>query len=106
MLVGILPLLGHGTASTTPQDHARATLTKKFTAEDAFVTSEELAQAESGGAPELIQTIHRKIRAFDPEPGAWTIRAGKRVKLLAAKIEEGRLVLTRIQEEGKNPRAV
>jgi methionyl-tRNA formyltransferase len=89
-----------------PQDHSSATYTKKFSTEDAFVPEEELRTATSGEKLEAARNIHNKILAFTPEPGTWTIQNGKRTKLLASRIENGKLILTKIQEEGKTPRDV
>lgn len=88
-----------------PQDESRATYTRKFTSEDAFVSEEDLAVATSGNSPEKATEIDRKIRALNPEPGVWTIQNGKRVKLLEAKIIDSKLQLTKIQQEGKTPSA-
>lgn len=101
MLVRLFPDVKRGTAQAAPQDHAHATFTKKFTTEDALVPYEELAATERGDTPNVAQTIHRKIRAFDPEPGAWTVRDGKRIKLIAAEVRDGKLVITKYQNEGK-----
>ncbi|MEY4731649.1 MAG: hypothetical protein RL681_595 [Candidatus Parcubacteria bacterium] len=106
MLVELLSSLERGTAKAIPQDHANATFTKKFTTDDAYIPAEELAQAERGGVPELARTIHRKIRAFDPEPGAWTFMDGKRTKLLGARIDTDHIVLTKLQREGGMPHVV
>jgi methionyl-tRNA formyltransferase len=102
MLTKLLHKTNDGLPPATAQDHERATLTRKFRTEDAFIEPEDLAQALAGDA-ERAKAVHRAIRAFDPEPGAWTIRDGKRLKLLAARLEDAKLVLTRIQYEGKTP---
>lgn len=104
LLIKTLPKLTEGKITPVPQDESLATYTKKFTAEDAFVTEEDLKAAQAGSAktPE----IYNKIRALNPEPGAWTIQNGKRVKLLEAKIIDSRLQLTKIQQEGKTPSAL
>ncbi|PIR89440.1 MAG: methionyl-tRNA formyltransferase [Candidatus Harrisonbacteria bacterium CG10_big_fil_rev_8_21_14_0_10_40_38] len=82
------------------QDHKNATFTKKISTDDAFIDESDLMSAQNG---ENAEEIYRKIRGFNPEPGAWTIKNGKRTKLLEAKIIDKKLVLTLIQEEGKNP---
>jgi len=46
----------------------------------------------------------RKILALNPEPGAWTVRDGKRVKLLEAEVKGGALTVKKIQVEGGKPR--
>ncbi len=102
MLVELLRRAERGMPPAIPQDHAQATFTKKFATEDAFVAPEDLARAESGDT-DAAQSIHRKIRAFHPEPGAWTVLNNKRRKLLTAEIRKGQLVITTYQDEGKNP---
>lgn len=86
-----------------PQDESKATFTKKFSREDTFVSEDELTQALKGNGAEKVAG---KIRAFSAEPGAWTIQNGKQVKLLACRIENGKLKLTKIQTEGKNPQTL
>lgn len=103
MLAKLLSELQHGTVTATPQDHTQATFTKKFTTDDTQIAADELTKAESGTAPELALSIHQKIRAFFPEPGAWTVLNGKRRKLLAAETRGGKLFVTKYQDEGKKP---
>lgn len=107
-----IPGLIDGTIVAREQDHAKATFTKKFTTEDAFIDIHDIerAQAEGGG---LAIAIERKIRALNPEPGTWTMAASidtlhfgkeKRVKLLAADISpEHTLIIKKIHVEGKKP---
>jgi methionyl-tRNA formyltransferase len=102
MLVDLIPKFLEGKVVPTEQNHEEATLTRKFLTEDAFVSEEELAAA-LGGDGTASKKVHDLIRAFTPEPGAWTTKNGKRLKLLAAKLTEGRLELKIIQKEGKNP---
>lgn len=50
--------------------------------------------------------IDRLIRAANPEPGAWcmvSLPAEKRLKILRAHLENGKLILDLVQLEGKNP---
>ena len=84
------------------QYESEATFTKKFKTEDGFVAEKELAAAERGEGDPV--AIYRKILALNPEPGAWTLREGKRLKLLAAKIEHGALCLLLAQREGEKPK--
>ncbi|MBM3257247.1 MAG: methionyl-tRNA formyltransferase [Candidatus Liptonbacteria bacterium] len=104
-LVEILPDFLAGKITPTPQDHTKATFTKKFSTQDACIDEKELSAAESGDK-ELAILIDRKIRALNPEPGTWTMKNGKRVKLLEAEIREGKLVLKKIQLEGKKPQTI
>ncbi len=63
-----------GTLSWTPQDPAAATLAPKLGPEDA-----RLAFRDS--AVDLV----RRVRAFAPQPGAWTTWQGERLRVLAAR---------------------
>lgn len=85
------------------QNEGEVTLTKKFSRDDAFISEEDLLNAIAGKSAEK---VFGKIRAFQTEPGAWTIKNGKQIKLLAAVLENGKLRLTRVQYEGKKPQAL
>lgn len=76
----------------TPQDHARATYTKKFTKEDALI---DLAQ-------DPYQNF-KKIRAFDGSAYFITPRNGKqiRVRIADAQYKNDALIITRVIPEGK-----
>jgi methionyl-tRNA formyltransferase len=105
LLVEVIPKFLKGEIKPVPQDGSQATYTKKLKTEDGFVPLRVLRSAESGGRE--AETVWRKIRALNPEPGVWTIdERGKRVKLLEAEVRDGKLVITKIQEEGKLPRKV
>jgi len=91
-------------AKPKPQDEMHATFTRKFTAQDAFVDEKDLAAAAAGDAQKS-REILCKINAFNPEPGAWTMQDGKRVKLLEAEIRGGKLALLKMQKEGEAKRA-
>lgn len=113
-LVEILPGFLSGDIKPETQDESRATYTKKLTTEDGFVDENDLREALRGDNLRSVH-IHRKIRALNPDPGVWsetaselslgraTISSGKRVKLLAARLENNQLHLTMIQIEGKQP---
>lgn len=64
-LLEALQLLEHGDAPRVPQDNALATHSPKLNREDGLIDWNESAEA-----------IERKIRAFNPWPGAFTIMAG------------------------------
>jgi methionyl-tRNA formyltransferase len=106
LLVEILPKFAAEEIKPEPQNEAKATSTKKFKGEDAFVDENDSKEAESGKNPQKADLIDRKIRALNPEPGVWTTQEGKRVKLLEAEINENELVLKKIQVEGEKPRRV
>jgi methionyl-tRNA formyltransferase len=97
LLIKTLPSFVAENMTPKEQDHSQATFTRKFTSEDGHVDmSKDAAEA-----------IFRKIQAFNPEPSVWTMNypgyEGKRVKLLAAKMENGKIKITEIQPEGKKP---
>jgi methionyl-tRNA formyltransferase len=94
LLVRTLPEFIEGNITPKAQNESKATFTKKFTADDAFVDLEK-------DAPE---TVWRKVRALTPEPGVWTRRDGKRMKILDADYRGGKLVLRRTQMEGELPK--
>lgn len=103
-----------------PQNEEYATYTKKFQTEDAFVNLKE-------DNPVMIE---RKIRALNPEPGVWTYlktlrqyygeelpkpitsiwggpaAENKRLKILEAELKEGKLILKKIQVEGRKPQVL
>ncbi len=111
LLAGVLPQFHAGTAETRVQDDAAATFTKKFTTEDGFISDEDFRTAESndgnGTDPGAARTLLHKINALNPEPGCWTMRGGKRIKLLEAKLDgHGALAVTVIQEEGQRPKRI
>ena len=110
-LIDVLPKFIKGEIRPTPQNHAEATYTKKFTVDDAFVDFEDLKNAIEGQSLEKAREIERKIMALNPEPGVWTITKEalfglpkeKRVKLLESVVEDERLILKKVQVEGKTP---
>lgn len=103
MIVEALPKFMNSEITSAEQDHEKATLTKKFKTEDGFVSEESFAKALSGENPEEAARVSRIIRALNPDPGVWTLKNGKRIKLLSAKLEDGRLELDSVQMEGKTP---
>lgn len=106
MLVETLPKFVKGEIKPMPQDDSRATYTRKFKTEDGFIDSEALRKAEAGDK-KLAKEIYNKIRALNPEPGVYTIKNGKRIKLLKAKLaESGELILLEIQKEGGKPQTI
>lgn len=110
LLAGVLPKFLAGTADAHPQDDAAATFTKKFTTEDGFISEDEFRAAEDAGGgtgPEAARSLLHRINALNPEPGCWTMRGDKRVKLLEAKLDErGAFVPTVVQEDGQLPKRI
>ncbi|OGM94380.1 hypothetical protein A2524_00970 [Candidatus Wolfebacteria bacterium RIFOXYD12_FULL_48_21] len=107
-----IPGLVDGTIVPQEQDHTKATFTKKFSTDDAFIDIHDIERAHSEGG-EIALAIERKIRALNPEPGTWTIAKSicnlhfgqeKRIKLLEADISmEDTLIIKKIHIEGKKP---
>ena len=69
LLVKILPDYLAGKIKGEEQDHSKATYTKKFTAEDAFIEA-EVVLGKIGG--EKAKKAEQMVRALNPEPGTWT----------------------------------
>lgn len=76
-----------------PQDEDKATTTSLISREDGLV---DLKKDD----PELIV---RKLRAYTPWPGIWTMKDNQRMKILKCHVEDGKLVLDLIQFAGKLP---
>lgn len=75
------------------QNHNEATYTKMVSKQDGFVDLKN---------DDAIK-IEAKLRAYSPWPGIWTFHNEKRLKILKAHLELGRLILDEVQLEGKNP---
>jgi methionyl-tRNA formyltransferase len=105
LMVSTMPefILGKRPAET--QDEVQATYTKKFKTQDGFIDDDDLKKAERGDAA-AASMAYRKIRALTLEPGCWTMRNGKRIKLLEATMNGPALVLTVTQMEGETPRRI
>ena len=103
LLIEILPNIEEKIKNAMPQDESKATYTKKFKTEDAYIEPIDLEKAQNGSAnsPQVAVQIERKIRALNPEPGVFTIINDKRIKLLESKISDNKLKLIKIQKEGK-----
>ncbi len=102
LLVKTLPRWERGELAAVPQDETQATFTKKFSAEDGCIPIEELERAQQNNHS-LAENIERKIRALNPEPGVYTIKGGRRIKLLNAELKDGLLHILKIQHEGEKP---
>ena len=102
LLIEIMPLFARGEIEPYVQDESGATFTNKLSTEDAYIDPIDLDEAKGGDKDKAIEIL-RKIRAFNPEPGTYTFMGDKRTKLLTALIEGDKLVLKRIQREGKTP---
>ena len=74
-LLEALQMLGKDSAPRIPQDNALATYAPKLTRDDGKIDWSEAAEV-----------IERKIRAFNPWPGAFTILDGRNLKIFSASI--------------------
>ena len=91
LLIKAIPSYLAGQMKLNPQG-ADATQTKKST--------KEMGEIDWNQSPSMID---RQIRALNPWPGTYTGISNKRLKILEANIEEGKLILLTVQLEGKNP---
>lgn len=106
LLVETLPKFVSGEIKPQLQDESEATYTKKFSTDDSFVNSKILDEALNGKNPQAAAEIHRKVLALTPEPGVWTIKNDKRIKIFKTEIKNNSLVLKLVQVEGqKTPKA-
>lgn len=78
LLVDAVRLIARGEAPRTPQDHAKATFTRKFTKEDGLVRWERPAAA-----------LANMVRAMNPWPTAHTSWRGGLLKIWRARPGEG-----------------
>src|SRR5260370_21054629 len=74
-LLQALRMLAKGSAPRVPQDSTRATLAPKLSREHGQIDWSEAAQ-----------TIERKIRAFNPWPGAFMTIDGRNLKIFSASV--------------------
>lgn len=94
LLANILPDYLEGKLKPQPQNHKNATYTKKFIKTDGQLDL---------SAPALVN--YRKILALNPWPGTYFIDQNNgqelRLKITAAKLEEGKLIFTRVIPGGR-----
>jgi methionyl-tRNA formyltransferase len=86
---------------THEQDHSQATFTKRLTKHDGFIESSQFAVHSSQEAHE----IFNKFRGLYPWPGIWTVVKTKgkeqRLKIKDMDLENGKLLIKKVQLEGK-----
>lgn len=106
LLIKTIPGWLEGKITPLPQDHSKATFTKKFSWKDGRIDWKQPAEK-----------IYNQIRALNPEPGAWTTLNGKILKILKASPpnqgstlnpQKGRtldlpILPQEVQPEGKKP---
>ncbi|MDP1706744.1 MAG: methionyl-tRNA formyltransferase [bacterium] len=107
LLIKTLSDFSAGKIKPKKQNHKIATFTEKFETSDAFVPFDDLvASVEKDKAKAKI--IERKIRAFYPEPGVFTMKEisaqPRRIKILKAILTPNKkLKILIIQPEGQKP---
>ncbi len=92
LLINILPDYLSGQLLPQAQTESFATFTKKITTDD--------GQIDWQRSPFEIDC---QVRAFNPEPGAWTSIDGQRVKILKTSLLNNELVIEKVQPAGKSP---
>lgn len=122
VLTTLIPALLLGKVKSVKQHHARATYTREIKKADAFIEPGFLDSVMHGNSLQSSwnipfiknfeikptpETTQRFIRAMQPWPSAWTFITGtaaetKRLAIHKARIENEKLVLEKVQLEGKN----
>ncbi|MCR4330385.1 MAG: methionyl-tRNA formyltransferase [Patescibacteria group bacterium] len=94
MLVNLIPKWVLGNLKPREQDHTRATYCGKIAKEDGLINLSDDPEKN-----------YRKIRAFDEWPRAYFFseRKGKKIRVVIkdARLEDGKLVITKVLPEGK-----
>jgi len=90
LLLNTLPQYLSGKIKPIKQDHSQASYTQLLKKSDGLIDWKK--------KPEEIE---RQIRAFTPWPGCYTIINQKRFKICQAHLDYGKLIIDRIQPEGK-----
>jgi methionyl-tRNA formyltransferase len=78
-LIETVTAINKGPLKAVPQDNARATYAPKIERSNCRIVWSEGAEC-----------CARRIRAFDPEPGAWTTFEGHEIKLFGARVHHHR----------------
>ncbi|MCR4260845.1 MAG: methionyl-tRNA formyltransferase [Candidatus Colwellbacteria bacterium] len=102
LLIKTLPDFSAGNIKATPQDDSLATFTTFFERDAGLVREDDLRDALGGDEAKSLK-IWRMARALNPEPGVYTFMNDKRTKLLSASLNDSKLILEKIQKEGKTP---
>lgn len=92
ILYNVLPKIIHDDLKETTQNEEEASLTKRFKKTDGEIDWQRSAEE-----------IERQIRAFYPWPGSYTFINNKRIIIQQAHLEDEKLVLDKVQLEGKKP---
>lgn len=121
-IVELIPNYISGKIHLKPQGDEATTYTTIIKKEHGFIPIEYLKSALKGNALKKewkigfikdfsikasFKNIHNFIRAMQPWPQAWTFvkinKEEKRLKILEAEIDDNKLLIKKVQLEGKNP---
>jgi len=122
LLLETLPTYIKGNCELVPQRKEDVVVARKLTRQDGFIPFTLVEKSLAGEdvlreerldtvlqeiTEPLPQAMVRLLRALSPWPGVWTTISidgvDKRLKLLEYATRDGRLVITNVQLEGKNP---
>lgn len=92
LLLEALPLIAKGEIREIKQNESEATSAPKLKKTDGEIDWKKSPQ-----------TIERQIRALYPWPGSYTIINGQRLIIHKARLNEAKLVLDIVQQEGRKP---
>ena len=119
LLIKTIPDYINGKIKLTKQDNSQASYYPRLIREHGFIKTKDLQQALEGKSIKIARQIERQIRAFHPWPSTYSLvsfydrskklnrqripQQAKRLKILKAHLEKGKLVLDLVQLEGKKP---
>lgn len=90
---------GQARMTTISQQHQSATFTKKLSKQDGFIEFENL-KLKIKNSPEVLYNL---FRGLSPWPGIWTsLPNDKRLKITDLSLVDGKLIINKVQLEGKN----
>ena len=92
LLTDVIPDWIRGEIKLRRQNEKDATYTKRLKREDGKINQRKSAKE-----------IEKQIRAFHIWPGTYTLYKGKRLKILEARLEKNKLIIEKVQLEGKKP---
>ena len=92
LLIEVIPEWMDGKIVPVPQDDEKATYTRIYKGENGLLDFSK-----------SVEELDHQIRALNPEPGTYFMKDGKRIKVLKAHIDDGKLIAEIIQSDGKKP---
>lgn len=123
VLTEVIPPYLSGKVKPKPQDHTKATFTRMLKKEDGFIpgeilktllidrknpkTSINLEFIKDTKIKATAENVNNLIRALSPWPQTWTKviipseKTPKRLKMISSSLEDGKLILEKVQLEGK-----